>query len=103
MYSLVFDLYSLVFNSYFLVLNLYSLVFDLYSLLQMAQVLKFVNDLRTKRSMDVAKATGGANMLNPEKYGPSGVPLSEDSVVEDQQRENELAKIDAEKLHRYVV
>mmetsp|Transcript_19323 Transcript_19323/g.37317 ORF Transcript_19323/g.37317 Transcript_19323/m.37317 type:complete len:949 (-) Transcript_19323:160-3006(-) len=68
-----------------------------------AQILKFVGDLRAKRQMDVAVATGGANILNPAKYGPSGVPLSEDSLlVEDEQRDADLAKIDSEKLHRYL-
>ena len=59
------------------------------------QVLKFVEDLRAKRQIDVAAATGGANILHPSKYEPSGAPRAEDTLVEDSQREQDLAKVGA--------
>eukprot|EP00239_Pterosperma_sp_CCMP1384_P011041 CAMPEP_0197863036 /NCGR_PEP_ID=MMETSP1438-20131217/40199_1 /TAXON_ID=1461541 /ORGANISM="Pterosperma sp., Strain CCMP1384" /LENGTH=300 /DNA_ID=CAMNT_0043480777 /DNA_START=1 /DNA_END=903 /DNA_ORIENTATION=+ len=71
--------------------------------LEEQQVVKFVTDLRAKRQMQVAKATGGANLLNPEKYNPSGMPLEADRVVEDKEREADLAKIDTAKLSQYMV
>jgi hypothetical protein len=57
------------------------------------QVLKFVEDLRAKRQVDIAAATGGANILHPSKYEPSGAPRAEDTLVEDSLREQDLAKV----------
>eukprot|EP00854_Cymbomonas_tetramitiformis_P019132 gene19132-22876_t len=70
--------------------------------LEEAQVLKFVSDLRAKRQIQAARETGGANLLNPEKYNPSGQPLSEDEVLQRGERHAELARVDVGRLHTYL-
>ena len=62
------------------------------STVRLHQVLNFVADLRAKRQIDIAAATGGANLLHPSKYSPSGAPM-EETLMEDSQREQDLTKV----------
>jgi len=82
-------------------------------------VQSFVHDLQTKRANDKAKATGGANILNPgaiglaTSWGGKLNPGEDDPVVSPQPnalpcppelaaREAEVSKMDLDKLSRYI-